>query len=420
MSLLCLAVPFLAASPMLQQFENSDSDALRFHRVYLTNGNFIDGQLLKDTPASVLLKLRVGEMTIRRDMIDRVEFVKMRDRFQTPVVAAVKPKAEASPRPEVKSDAPKITIDTKTPPEIQRKVDQMVQKLRLSAAQEKVFPREELEALGDQAVTYLASRVPDMDVGMMDVVMQALIAMKTTVPNEILGALLNHDKPAVRSFACSVLGVQSDEMKKAYVRPMLKDRDERVRLTAVSLLGSVTDSEWLDPVGDLCGDPSRDVRNSAIHTLRRVAQKNDLQDKCLQILVRNLNSSSDAVREDMVAAIAALGIKDSWTFLTRMLNDREAKVRTAAASGLTALAVDESGVEILDAVGRERDGHTRLALIQLVGRLRLMKAMEPMLDWLSDSDESVRKATVALFRVLTGETLGQDREAWANWLKNKK
>ena len=55
-----------------------------------------------------------------------------------------------------------------------------------------------------------------------------------------------------------------------------------------------------------------------------------------------------------------------------------------------------------------------------MGRLRLMKAMEPMLDWLSDSDESVRKATVALFRALSGETLGQDRDAWANWLKNKK
>jgi HEAT repeat protein len=419
MNLLCLAVPLLAASPTLQQFQDSDSDSVRFTRVYLTNGNFIDGQLLKDTPASVLLKLRSGEMTIRRDMIDRVEFVKMRDRLQPPVVTP-RPKAEAPPRPEVKSDVPKIAIDTKTPADIQKKVDQMVQKLRLSPGPEKVFPREELEALGDHAITYLASRVPDMDVGMMDVIMQAFIAMKTTVPNEILGAFINHDKPSVRSFACTVLGLQSDEMKRTYVRPMLKDRDDRVRLTAVSLLGSVTDPDWMDTVGDLCGDPSRDVRNCAIHTTRRVAQKNDLKDKCLRILVQNLSSSSDAVREDMVGGIAALGIKDSWTFLTRMLNDREPKVRAAAASGLTALAVDESGTEIVDAVGRERDGHTRLALIQLVARLRLMKAMEPMLDWLSGSDESVRKATENLFRVLTGESLGQDREAWANWLKNKK
>src|SRR6185436_5678046 len=97
MNLLCLAVPLLAASPLLQSFQDSDVDGLRFHRVHLTNGNFIDGQLVKETAASVLLRLRSGEMTIRRDMIDRVEFVKMRDRNQVPIPTKLPKKVDVKP-----------------------------------------------------------------------------------------------------------------------------------------------------------------------------------------------------------------------------------------------------------------------------------------------------------------------------------
>jgi len=274
--------------------------------------------------------------------------------------------------------------------------------------------------MGDPAIACLASRAPDMDLSMMDIVMQVLIVMKTTAANDVLAQLITHDKPTVRSFACTVLGTQSDEMKRTYVRPMLKDKDNRVRATAVTLLSSIQDVDWFESVADLLGDESRDVRNSAVQNCRRLANKHNLQDKFLQVLVSNLNSASDDVRQDMVGAIGSLGIKDSWSFLTRMLNDREPKVRTATAAALTALAADESGIDVVDALGRERDTTTRLALIQVVIRLKLTKAVEPLIEWLADTDESVRKAAENALRVLTGESLGQDREAWTNWLKNNK
>jgi HEAT repeat protein len=176
----------------------------------------------------------------------------------------------------------------------------------------------------------------------------------------------------------------------------------------------------MDPVSDLCGDTARDARNSAIQIARRLATKHNLQDKFLQILVSNLNSATDDVRADCVAAIGSLGIKDSWSFVTRMLNDRDPKVRTAAASALTAIAADESGLEIVDAISRERDTTTRLALLQVVIRLKLTKSVESLIEWLEDGDASVRKGTESALRLLTGENLGQSREAWTNWLKEKK
>src|SRR5258706_9153339 len=73
MILILLALPLLC-----QSFQDSDTGDLRFTRVHLRNGNFVDGQLIKDTEHEVMLRLRVGEMGIRRDQIDRVELIKMK------------------------------------------------------------------------------------------------------------------------------------------------------------------------------------------------------------------------------------------------------------------------------------------------------------------------------------------------------
>jgi len=121
-----------------------------------------------------------------------------------------------------------------------------------------------------------------------------------------------------------------------------------------------------------------------------------------------------------VAAIGALGIKDSWSPLSRMLTDRDAKVRASAAAALTTLAVDESGPDIIEALGREREAVVRHALLAAAIRLRLTKAVEPIIEYLGDSDEGVKKAAEHALRTLTGETFGPDKDAWASWLKNNK
>src|SRR5436190_24328669 len=73
--------PILLALPLLLPgflgAQDTDGD-LRFYRVHLRNGNVIDGELVKETANEVLLRLKVGEMTIRRDQIEKVEFVKMK------------------------------------------------------------------------------------------------------------------------------------------------------------------------------------------------------------------------------------------------------------------------------------------------------------------------------------------------------
>src|SRR6266498_3822034 len=78
----------------------------RFNRVFLRNGNFIDGHLIGETNQSVRMKLITGEMTIRKDTIEldsigrpRVELIKMRSYQELPKLANIQP-LSAKPKPE--------------------------------------------------------------------------------------------------------------------------------------------------------------------------------------------------------------------------------------------------------------------------------------------------------------------------------
>jgi len=72
---LLMGLPLAASA---QQEAGSPWIETRFHRVHLRNGNTIDGQLVNEGKSAVVLKLKAGEMQIRKDMIDRVEMVRMR------------------------------------------------------------------------------------------------------------------------------------------------------------------------------------------------------------------------------------------------------------------------------------------------------------------------------------------------------
>src|SRR6185503_8075123 len=141
MNLILLALPLFCQAQAMNCFQDSDTTDLRFYRVHLRNGNFIDGELVKDTANEVLLRLKVGEMAIRRDQIEKVEFVKMKS-TNTGAIYRPDPRKEPpkDPPAEALRDPVKNPIADKIPAEVRKKVDQMVLKLRTTPGDEKSFP----------------------------------------------------------------------------------------------------------------------------------------------------------------------------------------------------------------------------------------------------------------------------------------
>src|SRR5258708_2741955 len=133
-----------------------------FHRIHLRNGNFIDGKVISDKPGEVILLLKSGELTVRRDQIDQVEIVKMRSWNEKPIILESKTKPLTVTPNKSNPDVSKPGVD-QTPMEIRKKVDVIVYKVKMSTGDNRRFPVEELQPLGDEGAVYLASRLTGLD-----------------------------------------------------------------------------------------------------------------------------------------------------------------------------------------------------------------------------------------------------------------
>lgn len=408
MALTLLAYPLLTSVLLFQEPEWVE---VRFHRVHLLNGNFIDGQLLKDTPGQVLLKIKSGEMGIRRDQIDFVEYIKMRSLNERPVVRPPPTNPGTSALPRVKGTS------VNTPEEIRQKVDAILAKLRSTPQGRKQFPVEEMIDLGTEGAVYLATRLTDLTIELQSLVASALGTLKVPQTVPILEPLLGDPTPKLRAVAAVALGLMGDEGKVRYLRPLLRDPDAEVRSTVLGMLAGIEEKDWFDPVSALCGDPDPTVRSRAMGVSARLAVKHSLQETYLGILADQLRRGGPDIRVDMAGAIGSLGRREGWSQLTPLLGDSDPKVRAASAMALLALAAPDSGPDILAQLPREQDRMTRLYLAGTAQKLKLRPAVVPLIDWLSDPDEEIRKAAGTALLNLTGQTFGQDRDKWGKWLE---
>jgi HEAT repeat protein len=106
--------------------------------------------------------------------------------------------------------------------------------------------------------------------------------------------------------------------------------------------------------------------------------------------------------------------------LSRLLEDRETAVRSAAAAALVSLAAPESGPMIVLRLRTENDKWTRLHLLTSARELKLMDAVEPLITWLGDPDPQIQHSALDALKRLTGMTLEMDPEAWAAGWRNRK
>lgn len=402
--------------PVLAQ--QGDFTENRFHRVHLRNGNFIDGQMLKDMPQEVLLKIDTGEMVIRRDQIKSIELIKMRSvnerpAVKTPVknpVTTLIKNAESTPLPESKS-----------PPDIQKKVNEVIMKYKTDKSPEKgALPVEEIAALGDEAAVYLATILPKLDTALQHPAAVALGTLKSPKAALVLAEQTRHENPLVRLNAAQALGSMGDDEKTSYLRPMLRDPDPAVRHLVISLVNSLEDVQWFDAVGDLCADPVKEVRGLALAMASRLATKHDMKDNFIRLIVGNLGATHAGVRADSAATLGGIGKADHWTSLAPLLRDTDPGVRAATALSLSNLGAVAAGPDIVGQLPVERDHWARIYLAGAAQRLKLASAIEPLINWLRDPNQEIRNASSVSLQTITGERFGPEAEKWEAWLQRSK
>jgi HEAT repeat protein len=430
----CAALACLAAPIAVQaQQDQGNWVETRFHRIHLSNGNFVDGHLLSESDKSLVLKIAGGEMSIRKDLIDRnskgdlwVEMVKMRSFQEAPKLALTTrpPRPAASENLTSKSTPSPTPATPETPTEAvtltgspAEQVEQARAILKSRNVAKKKGALEAVSKLGLDAAPMLAEEFAGLEDSLLPL---AASTLQTTQAKETLGhirPLLSHEREQVREQAALVVGTLGGGPEDIQaLRGILRDPAMGVRGAAIVGLKRLSDYDSFDVIAEFLTDPDKGIRIKALVCLNELAQKGNLGDKFGAVLGRAIDQTQGEARLDLLQEASKLGSKDLGPVLSRLVSDAEPLVRSYAITGIGKINSPEYAELILERMVGEREYWPRIALAGAVQAMKLDKAIDPLIEWLGDTDANIRAAALRSLRAITRlNSLGADREAWADW-----
>jgi HEAT repeat protein len=392
------------------------------HRVYLRNGNFLDGRLEQIGQKDILFRWSPGVlMRIKlADIKGDIEEIKIRTLNSQPAKVAVKDPPPVEKDPAVIEKPP--TRDPGKPPS---EIDKFFTKLLAQPDMTFEVLAKEVKGLGVEGGRAIIAELPQMDAQRTDIAFVSLDQMRELPLDREIRGLLESRRPDIRAGAVNLLANRNSTESLRAVLGLLKDPAPSVRTAALMALPNFNDSSVLGPVAELAIDPDAQVRGRAIHAAKelsgRTSQDNDLASRWLLMLGRG----SAAAIGEVAMALSQLADRAGEDFpmddvrdrLMRLLSDRDPASRGAAAYALTSIKPPEqSGDAIFAAFETERDPKVVVHMSDALARLRVTKAVEPLIEKLREDNKDVRPAAQRALEKITGNTeFGADYEKWKEW-----
>ncbi|MEW6709746.1 MAG: HEAT repeat domain-containing protein, partial [Candidatus Riflebacteria bacterium] len=193
------------------------------------------------------------------------------------------------------------------------------------------------------------------------------------------------------------------------------------RLKAVKELGRLKTPLAVEPLAQVAGDRSREVRCAAVEALTLISPPNLTQlllplshDKSADVRLRvahsfGMSNDDDAVRslmtlirdpKDAVANMAARSLsrhpKSSLALLIRLFGDKEWKMRSRAAMAIKRMGI--GAAEALKSALEDNDSNVRFWAAICLGNLRDRSHSKILLEKLQDRDIGVRIAALRALR----------------------
>jgi hypothetical protein len=387
-----LAILVAPGVALVAQDSRDQFQTIRFHRVHLRNGNVIDGTLLSLTDDTATLRLSSGEMSIKRGMIEKIEFIKMRSLLERPPVVDTKKKEEK--KEEKKADeqpaTPKrdamapLPTPGGVPTALRDQADAIIQEWRGGKTSDRQLARD-FAGLGKDVVPYLS----------------LLLEERTKdVPVAAISAALKDlaDPRAVRGLAVALkLGEQSE--------------DRRQALLALAAIATVETDQVI--LGAL-EDPASTVWKEAKDYLVARNKKGNFED-LTDVLIRGMARSENKVA--YAITLGTLGDANSHKELVYLLGSGDDLGKRAAMQGLSVRPVPDDAAEVARyLVGRD-DMLKREACL-FVGKVRYAGAVPDLIQILGEEDAGASQNAYWALKEITGEKLSADRVLWQAWYEN--
>ncbi len=409
-----LLLAFMFSSASAQEFAWTES---RFHRVHLRNGNFIDGKLLQANDLNVLLQINSGNMIVKKDMIDRIEFIKVRSIWEKPKLDPPLVKVEISATPKVAGSlkaAPLQPLDA--PPSLVKNVGTILDRMKLATREQKEDLTLRLGSLGEQSAPYLASLIdtlPSED--LKERVAAAVIQMKDPAALPVAVRLLDSGSTSVRLKGIRIIGTTGDGDYARHLTALVQDEQPDIRAAAIHAMQLLGDLDTFEGLGYAVWDADAGVRLAAITAVLELGRKHNRMARAVEMLAEGLQRASGRGITDLLSALSRAGAKESWRAAAPFLRDPEVQIRLAAARTLALLAHPESERDVVDQLSQEDDKRVKIELAVAIRNLRSFDAIETLITWLRGEDEDLKRAAVGALQGVSKLDYGFDAARWETW-----
>jgi hypothetical protein len=376
------------------QAQDTSLTETRFHRVFLRNGNFVDGQMIKDTTSDVVLKLRVGEIAIRKDQIDRVELVKMRSLYEAPrpiakeeppVRVIVDSKPKDAPSPSLATPRDSSPFAGATPEDIRDRIDDMILGWSYTkTSKTPILPEDlakSLESLGPPAVDYLGWLL-DTSAG--------------KVPHRSI------------AFALGKLGIPKGL---AALGRLLGSKEPEERLSAVTGLCLVEGPE-VDPyLFKALDSRSVEIWQMASQTLVDRLKK-DSDGRLFRSLMTRLSTAP--IKAPYTITLAQSGLPEAHRDLIILLQSENDEDVKAAIQGIS-LMNDPGDGELVLGLLRGARSSVKKEMCLLLGKLKYRSAVPDLIALLRDDTPGVPGNAHWALREITGKSYAASADLWQTW-----
>lgn len=379
--------------------ENGGFIWIRFHRVQLRNGNCIEGALVSKTEQAVTLKLPTGEMTIRTDQIDRVEFVKIKSWNEPVLVLAKKaPPVVNAVAPAVASDRPARPVaaahegltdsQDAVPPalanQLSAAVDQAIGLWRSPAGKVQDLG-ETLVALGPDTVPYLEFLLEKR--------------MRSTPLSPVAAALATLAEDRFTDLSARMMSAQYGELRTAAVIGLSKTTSPR----RIPILMKALD------------DPDPSVWKAALDTVLAATREEGDKRDLIDTLSARIRTSGNKV--PLATGLARMGGRDAHDALWDLVEDADESTRQIGLHALGVLASPDDGPRVV-ALLRDPSITIRKAACLTIAKLKYTRATATLVDLLDDENEALQKNARYALSQVTGQGVPDKTEAWKAWWTN--
>ncbi len=311
-----------------------------------------------------------------------------------------------------------------------------------------------LGGLGNPAaIDPLAEMLEADDAGVRGAAVKALAGFNTGRAYAAISGALDDEDASVRGAALKALtGPQAAEFV-TEIAPLLQDEDDTNRLFAVlaleglgpeavealpALISALEDSDrtvrqWAASAIGSIGHPSDEALAALTRTLttdeERVVRANcaralgSLRDpRAIEALIQALDDDADLVRRSAASAIGYIGypLDEAIAALVKTLTtDEERDVRASCADALGNLGDPRALEALIQAL--DDDENVRLAAVDALRKLGsdASPAIPLLIEAMRDADRLFAVRVADALRSITGESFGEDYDAWRAWWESQ-